>query len=495
MNRIVINADLGEQTISRHLYGHFAEHLGRCIYDGLWVGEDSPVPNVRGIRADIVAALRKIKVPNLRWPGGCFADAYHWRDGIGPKAQRPHRINQFWGEVIETNAFGTHEFLDLCALLECEPYICGNVGSGTVQEMRDWVEYLTASGESALAAERRANGRAEPWPVKFWGVGNENWGCGGYMRPEYYVDLYRRFQTFLRSYNGQPLYKIASGMGGSDVRSTEVLMRDGGCERDGHSFDAISLHYYCFFPQTDFSATQFGEDQWFKVLQAALAIEPLLARHIAIMDRYDPARKVGMIVDEWGAWYPVEPGTPSYELYQQNSLCDALVAGVTLHVFHEHAERVRMANIAQTVNVLQAMILTEGEQMLLTPTYHVFELFTVHHDATRLPLHLDAPSYTFGDESLPAVSASASRNEAGQVHVSLCNLDPHADLDLRIELRGMTASGVSGRVLTADRINAHNTFAQPETVKPAPFDGARLEQGALAVRLPAKSVVVLAVEN
>jgi len=360
MNRIVSNADQGQAPISRHIYGHFAEHLGRCIYDGAWVGEGSPIPNTRGIRSAVVEALRKVAIPNLRWPGGCFADAYHWRDGIGPKDQRPRTVNIHWGNVVEDNSFGIHEFMDQCEQLGCEPDICGNGGSGTPQEMLEWIEYMTFPGDSSLANHRRANGRAEPWKVKFWGIGNENWGCGGFMRPEYYADLYRRFQIYVRNYGDNQITKIASGMGGPFIYGTEVLMRDVFKPGGSNAINALSLHYYVYLRETDFSATQFGEDQWFTTLQKALEIDDYIKEHVAIMDYYDPGQQVGLIVDEWGAWYPPEPGANPAFLYQQNTLRDALVAGLTLHIFHEHADRIMMANLAQTINVLQAMILTEG---------------------------------------------------------------------------------------------------------------------------------------
>ena len=492
MNDLIINADQGQRQISRHLYGHFAEHLGRCIYDGIWVGEDSPIPNTRGIRNDVVEALRQIKVPNLRWPGGCYADGYHWQDGIGPKDQRPRTVNFHWGDVVEDNSFGTHEFMDLCAQLDCEPYICSNVGSGSPQEMQAWIEYMTFDGDSTLANQRRANGREEPWQVKYWGIGNENWGCGGFMRPEYYADLYRRFQVYARNYNGNQLYKIASGMGGPFIYGTEVLMRDVfKAARHDNALNALCLHYYVYMRESDFSATTFGEDQWFTVLQKALEMDREIAQHAAIMDYYDPEQKVGLIVDEWGTWYPAEPGTPPAFLYQQNSLRDALVAALTLHVFHDHSDRVVMANLAQTLNVLQSPILTEGERMLLTPTYHVFDMFKAHQDATYLPVALTCEDYTFGGETLPAVSASASRQASGQVLLTLCNLNPNTALDLTCTLRGLAASTVSGQVLTASEMTAHNTFDAPDAVHPVVFDGARLDGARLAIRLPAKSVVAL----
>ncbi len=493
MNHLVINADLGQKTISRHIYGHFAEHLGRCIYDGIWVGEGSPIPNTRGIRDDVVQALRAINIPNLRWPGGCYADAYHWRDGIGPKDQRPRTINFHWGNVVEDNSFGTHEFMDLCDQLGCEPYICGNVGSGSPQEMAEWVEYLTFDGDSTLANLRRANGRAEPWKVTFWGIGNENWGCGGCMRPEYYADLYRRFQVYVRSYGDNKIMKIASGMGGPYIYGTEVLMRDVFKVLGPHAIDALSLHYYVFMRDTEFAATRFGEHEWFVVLQKALAIEDSIKEHIAIMDYYDPGRHVGLIVDEWGTWYPVEPGTNPAFLYQQNTLRDALVAGLTLHIFHRYCDRLRMANLAQTVNVLQSPILTQGDKMVLTPTYHVFEMFKDHQDATLLPLELRGEEYALNGQTIPAVSASASRGKSGDILLTLCNLNPAVTQTIACELRGMPPASVSGRILTAGAMTAHNTFEQPDAVRPVPFHGAQIVDGRLSIDLPPMSVVALTI--
>ena len=493
MNQLVINADLGRATISRHIYGHFAEHLGRCIYGGFWVGEDSPIPNTRGIRDDVVAALRAARIPNLRWPGGCFADEYHWMDGIGPREQRPTMINTHWGGVTENNHFGTHEFMDLCAQLDCEPYICGNLGSGTVQEMQQWVEYLTFDGTSPMADLRRRNGRDQPWRVKFWGVGNENWGCGGHMRPEYYADEYRRYQTYVRNFGDNRLYKIACGPRNDDYDWTEVLMRNG--RRDRFLMHGLSLHYYT--PDGPYrqqhAATEFSEPEWMYIVKTATLMDELITRHTAIMDRYDPKQQVELIVDEWGTWFQVEPGTHPRFLYQQNSMRDALVAALTLNIFNAHCDRVTMANIAQTINVLQALILTEdgGDRMLLTPTYHIFEMYKVHQDATLLPLDLRCDDYICGDVSMPGLSASASRDASGRVHISLCNVDPNRSAEVGCELRGMALSAASGRVLTADRMQAHNTFDAPDLVRPSELSIASIEGNRLSLMLPAHSVVVL----
>jgi len=491
MNQLIINADLASGVISRHIYGHFAEHLGRCIYEGIWVGEDSPIPHTRGIRNDVVQALRAINIPVLRWPGGCFADEYHWKDGVGPRVTRPSMVNTHWGGVSENNHFGTHEFFDLCDQLGCAPYICGNVGSGSVQEMQQWVEYATLDGKSPMADWRRTNGREQPWALPFFGVGNENWGCGGNMRAEYYADQYRRYQTYVRNFGAAPIYKIACGANGGDYHWTDVLMREAGAYMHG-----LSLHYYCGSGRVSRSATQFDEVDWFALLKNALFMEELLTRHATIMDRYDPERRVGLIVDEWGTWHEVEPGANPGFLYQQNTLRDALVAAVTLNIFNRHCARVKMANIAQTVNVLQAMVLTEGEKMLLTPTYHVFELYKDHRDATSLPIRLDSTDYRWEGESIPQLSASASRDQAGVVHLTLCNLHPRQDAELSLILHGFTARAISGRVLSAATMQAHNTFTAPDAVRPAPFTAAQVHpDGQVTVTLPAKSVVSMALEG
>ncbi len=487
-NKLVVRTGRAQGTINKNIYGHFSEHLGRCIYGGYWVGEDSTIPNTRGIRNDVVAALRQIKIPVLRWPGGCFADEYHWKDGIGAREKRPSIVNTHWGGVTENNHFGTHEFLDLCEQLGCEPYICGNVGSGSVLEMQQWVEYTTFDGQSPMANLRRENGRDEPWKVRYWGVGNENWGCGGQMRPEYYADLYRRYATYLRNFSGNRVYKIACGASGGNYNWTEVLMREAGRRMNG-----LALHYYCGSGRRSRSATRFGEEDWFEQLKRALRIEELITQHSAIMDKYDPQKRVAMIVDEWGAWHQVEPGTNPGFLYQQNSLRDALVAAITLNIFNNHCDRVKMANIAQTVNVLQAMILTKDEKMILTPTYHVFEMYAPHHGATLIPVQLTCDDYRFRNDRIPALNVSASRDESGKIHITVCNLDPGKAHETAVELE-TAPKKASGRVLTAGQITAHNTFENPDAVRPAAFDDLKVEGKTVTVNLPPKSVVVLAIE-
>lgn len=490
-NKIIVQADVEKSKVSKHIYGHFSEHLGRGIYEGLWVGEDSEIPNTNGIRNDVLEALRKIKVPALRWPGGCFADEYHWKDGVGPKESRKKMINTHWGGVIEDNSFGTHEFMMLCEMLECEPYICGNVGSGSVQEMSEWVEYITFDGESPMANWRRENGQEEAWKLKYFGVGNESWGCGGNMRPEYYADLYRRYQTFVRNYGDNRIYKIAGGANDFDFNWTEVVMKN------AHSLmDGLSLHYYTI--PGDFwlgkgSATDFTEEEWFETLKKALIMDELIRKHGAIMDKYDREKRIGMIIDEWGTWYDPEPGTNPFFLYQQNTIRDALVAAIHFNIFHKHSDRVHMANIAQMVNVLQAVILTKEEQMILTPTYHVFDMFKVNQDATLLDTVADVEEFKFGDESIPSISVSATKDQEENIHINLGCLNLHDKAETVIDVRGLNLDNydIKGTILTASEMNAHNTFDNPENVKPAAFTSYEVAEGKLHLDIPAKSVLVI----
>ena len=497
MSKITINADRTGPTINKHIYGHFAEHLGRCIYDGIWVGEESSIPNVRGIRSDIVEALKGIKIPNLRWPGGCFADTYHWKDGIGPREKRPSIVNVHWGGVTEDNSFGTHEFLDLCGQLECAPYICGNVGSGTVQEMSEWIEYVNSDAQSPMTDLRGQNGRPDSWSVPFWGVGNENWGCGGWMRPEYYADLYRRFACYCKDHGKNKLFRIACGPNDTNYHWTETLMENmtqagtGGTRNPSGFMQGLALHYYTFCPGDNKSATDFGEDEWYGMLRGALKMDELVTRHCSIMDRYDPEKLVALVVDEWGSWYDVEPGTNPRFLYQQNSLRDALVASTTFDIFHKHSQRIRMTNIAQTVNVLQSMILTDGEKMILTPTYHVFEMNAVHHDAQLVDTAVDSGVSGAGLNEVPTLSASASRKDNGPLYLTVSNLDANNSTSVAIDVRGCRARSVAGRVLTAPAINSCNTFDEPGTVEPKAVPGLGVEENLIQVTLPPRSVTVL----
>jgi alpha-N-arabinofuranosidase len=491
-NRIIVNVDLGTEKISKYIYGHFAEHLGNCIYGGFWVGEDSPISNTRGIRKDVITALREIDPPVIRWPGGCFADYYHWKDGIGPREKRPSIINSTWGGVTENNSFGTHEFLDLCELIGAEPYICLNVGSGTVQEAADWVEYVNSTTKSPMTNLRKKNGREKSWDVKFWAVGNESWGCGGNMTPEYYTDLFKRFSTYLRAGN---LYRIASGGTDQDYNWTETVLQKTRWYQ--HLIQGYSFHYYtvCHGWDNKGSATKFDENDWFHTMKNTLAMEERLERHISLMDKYDPENKIGLIADEWGNWYDVEPGTNPAFLYQQNSLRDAVTAALYLNIFNNHARRVKMANIAQTVNVLQAMLLTKDDQLVKTSSFYVFKMYRAHQDATLLPINVKCEEYAFNEMTLPAVSASASKDSQGKIHISIANLNPGHNINMEIELRGSgPLSTVKGEIITSSSINDYNDFGKPEKVKSQMFSEYTLRNNSLTVSLPAKSVVTLEID-
>ncbi len=489
VTKISLDAGNTKIVIDKNIYGNFSEHLGHCIYGGIWVGENSPIPNTRGIRNDVVEALKKIKLPVLRWPGGCFADEYHWMDGIGPREKRPKMINTHWGGVVEDNSFGTHEFLDLCEQIGAEPYICGNLGSGSVEEMSKWVEYITFDGESPMANLRKQNGREKPWTVKYWGVGNENWGCGGNMSAAFYADQYKRYATYTRNYGKNRLYKIAGGPNSDDYEWTETLMKNVG----GWLMQGLSLHYYTV-PKTwgdKGSATEFNEEEYFATMKKTLFMEEMVTKHSEVMDKYDPEKRIGLLVDEWGNWFNVEKGTNPGFLYQQNSLRDAITVATNLNIFNNHADRVKMSNIAQMVNVLQAVILTDGPKMVLTPTYHVFDLFKVHQNAKLIPSKIETTDYTFGDKKVPAVNCSASQDENGKIHVSLTNVNPNKMEKVVIQLNGIEPKNVAAQVLTSKQINDYNTFEAPNTVIVHSFSNFKIVEDALEVVLPSKSVVVV----
>ena len=485
--RVAVHESETGPVIPKEIYGQFSEHLGRCIYDGIWVGPDSQVPNVYGYRKDVLEALEDLGVPVLRWPGGCFADEYHWQDGIGPRESRPRMINSNWGGTVEDNSFGTHEFLNLCELLGAEPYISGNVGSGSVEELAKWVEYMTARA-GTMADKRASNGRKEPWKVKYIGIGNESWGCGGNMTPEYYSDLYRRYSTYCRDYDGNHLYKVASGASDYDYNWTKVLM-----EQVGRRADAVSLHYYTI---TDWnhkgSATDFTDGEYYDIIAKALEIEEVLRNHEVIMDTYDPERKIDLLLDEWGTWFDVEPGTNPGHLFQQNTMRDALVAAMSLNIFNKHTARLKMANIAQIVNVLQSMVLTSGDKMLLTPTYHVFRMFRGHQDAVAVPVAfscdtLQAPS----GRLYPTLSVSASKSEDGNILVTLANPCLDREQTVTLDLDGVRPKEVTGEILHTSDIRAHNTFEKPKQVVPKPFNGCKVSGRSVTLTLPSASVVSL----
>lgn len=492
MPKAIINANRSKGTINPNIYGHFSEHLGRCIYNGVFVGENSDIPNVNGMRTDVVEALKKMGIPLLRWPGGCFADTYHWRDGIGPRESRKKIVNTNWGGVTEDNSFGTHEFLELCRQLGCEAYISGNVGSGTVQEFSDWVEYCNMGGQSPMAEERRANGQDAPWNVKYWGIGNEAWGCGGNMRPEFYADLCRQYATYLRNYDSaHPIYKIASGANVEDYNWTKTVM-----EQAGYCIDAVSLHYYTRPRTADWNdkgpATGFGRQEYFSTLSNTLYMEELVENHSRIIKRYQGGRKVGLCVDEWGTWYDVEPGTNPGFLYQQNTMRDALVAAINLNIFNDHCDTVVMANIAQLVNVLQAVILTEGEKMLLTPTYHVFEMYKGHQGAKQLESYVETSLTGEGDYQVPDLHISASQAADGSVLVTVANLGDTDAVNLDCGLCGLgKVSEVTGRVLTG-AAGSYNDFGSEGAVKPTALD-VRLAGEGFQATLPACSVAAFTV--
>ena len=499
MAKLVINENKELSTIEPEIYGHFSEHLGRCIYEGIYVGENSDIPNVNGMRTDVVEALKELKVPMLRWPGGCFADEYHWKDGIGPKETRKKMINTHWGGVVEDNSFGTHEFMELCRQLGCKTYVNGNLGSGTVQEMSEWVEYMTFNGISPMADLRKENGHEEPWNVDFFGVGNENWGCGGNMTPEFYANEYRRYQTYVRNYDPEkPVKKVCCGANVDDYFWTEGVMKTCFSHAEwAHGFmDYLSLHYYVHPEGWEIkgSSTDFDGDVWYKTLNKALHMDELITRHGTIMDKYDPEKKVGMCVDEWGAWYTCEPGTNPGFLYQQNTMRDALVAGINLNLFNKHSDRVKMANIAQMVNVLQSMILTEGEKLVKTPTYHVFDLYQVHQENDLLASSLETEQVGLEDEYMvPNLTESVSVDANGVLHITMTNVDLEKAYPVEAVLLGKEAGEIKAEIVTG-HMQDKNTFEAPETVGVQAFDGVQATKEGISFTIPACSVLHIAVK-
>lgn len=522
---IVLDPSASGPTISRDIFGQFAEHLGEGIYGGVWVGKDSKIPNVRGIRSDVVQALRAIKVPVVRWPGGCFADNYHWREGIGPQSARRARLNADWGNVIEPNSFGTHEFMDFLDQIGSEAYISVNVGSGTVQEAADWLEYMTVDKPTALGLERAANGHPKPWRIKYIGIGNESWGCGGPMTAQTYVDKMRVFGRFLRNYNPEQaspsileviggasdisklslamlepgpkaMKRIAVGPDGAKTDFTEAVMKDLQIRTLGNSdAEGLSLHFYTTGngPPLTMQSVDFGKAEYATMLKQALYMETLVSLHSGIMDKYDPAKKVSLTVDEWGAWLKPLPGRNILFLRQQNSLRDAISAALNLNIFARHADRVRMTNIAQMINVIQSMILTDGDKMLLTPTYHIYAMYVPFQDAQLIPVSFPAGEYREGKISLPQLDAIAAKATDGKTWLSVVNLDPDHGAELPVKIAGVSARSAVGQVLTASAVNSINTFEKPAEVAPRPFSATAID-GKLVLKVPAKSVVVVRID-
>ena len=498
MATLYINEKKKKGRIEPEIYGHFSEHLGRCIYEGLYVKEDSGIPNKNGMRTDVVEALKEMQIPVLRWPGGCFADEYHWKDGIGPKETRKRMINTHWGGVVEDNSFGTHEFFELCEQLGCKTYVNGNVGSGTVQEMSEWVEYMTFDGVSPMAQLRKENGHEKPWKVDYFGVGNENWGCGGNMTPEYYANLYRRYQTYVRHYDSAaPIQKICGGPNVDDTNWTKKVLDT--CyaspnNPSAHGFmDGLSLHYYVHPGGWDKkgSATDFDEKTWYLTMEKALYIEELINMHSRIMDEFDPEKKIGLMVDEWGCWFDVEPGTNPGFLYQQSTMRDALVAAVSLNIFNRHCDRVKLACIAQMVNVLQSVVLTEGDKMILTPTYHVFHMYRHHQGAQLLDSELAGTETAGeGESSVPALQESVSMQEDGTVIVTIANMSVEKSYPVDLIFMEKKPESAEARILT-NEMHAKNTFEEPDVVKEEDFDGVTLTERGASFTIPACSVVSL----
>jgi alpha-N-arabinofuranosidase len=489
-NKVTLHADLAETQISKHIYGHFAEHLGRCIYGGIYVGADNKgIPHTGGVRNDAIKALKDLKIPNLRWPGGCFADTYHWKDAIGQQSERKPIENLSWGNVREDNSFGTNEFLNMCELLGAEPYLAVNMNTGTVQEAVEWVQYANhANGTSYLTDIREKSGRDKPWNVKYWGIGNESWDCGGDMTVDHYINLYKQYATAMTSYsNAEKLFRIAVGPGTPDYKWTETIMRNIPSRR----FEGVSIHHYSVIDWSNKgSSSEFTDEEYFKTMQQAWRMEELVNKNSEVMDRFDPQKRVALVVDEWGGWYDTDPEGKG-QLYQQNTMRDAMIAGLTLNIFNNHADRVRMANLAQMVNVLQSVILTREEKMILTPTYHVMEMYKVHQDALLVPAKVISNDFVMEGRRIQAVSVSASKDQAGKLHISLTNIDNINKQEVEISFTGYKAGKAEGRILVSSDVQDHNNFEDPEHVKQITFKDFSISGNNLVISLPPVSVVVL----
>ncbi len=497
---IIVNTKNKKSQISRDIYGHFSEHLGRCIYGGFWVGKNSPIPNINGYRKDVVQAFKDIDIPNLRWPGGCFADEYHWKDGIGPYESRKRMVNTHWGGVVEDNSFGTNEFMGLCEELGCKPYITGNVGSGSVQEMNEWIEYITFNGESPMSRLREQNGHKDAWKLDFFGVGNENWGCGGNMRPEFYADLYRRFQTYVRQYGKDKIFKVACGPNSDDYNWTDVLMKNA-----GNLMDGLSLHNYTFdAPWNDRKpATDFDKETYYKALQSAFRMEELVRRHDEIMTKYDSAKRVALVVDEWGLWTAVEPGTNPGFLYQQNTMRDAVIAGIHLNIFNNHSDRVKIANLAQAVNVIQSPVLTEGDKIVLTPTWHVFHMYKGHQDAQLLETSFATESAGDYEKNIlvPGLSVSASEKKdekTGKTKylVTVVNTDCEKSNTIDIAFANLpkTIEKAEGSIIASDKMNDFNSFDKADLIVEKALKVNILDGQTLLIDMPSNSVASVSFE-
>lgn len=490
MEKYLINPNQKISKISKDIYGHFSEHLGRCIYDGMYVGEGSDIPNVNGMRCDVVNALKEMGIPVLRWPGGCFADEYHWKDGIGEKSKRKKMINTHWGGVVEDNSFGTHEFFELCRQLGCDAYINGNVGSGTVEEMNEWVEYMTFDGVSPMAELRAENGHKEPWKIKYFGVGNESWGCGGNMDPEYYGDLFKRYNTYVRDYDSNyHINRIACGPNGNNYHWTKQVM-----DKVKYHANGLALHYYTV-PTGNWdhkgSATEFDVAEYDSTISKAYEMELLVNNHIKMMDSVKPDHRVKLVIDEWGTWFDVEPGTNPGFLYQQSTMRDAVVAGLTLNIFNKHADRIMMANIAQTVNVLQAVILTDGDKMVLTPTYHIFKMYKDHQENTLVGSFLTTKELTSemnDKKAYPQLTESASIDENGIVYSTITNCSASEAVEIKCQVADTSVTKITAEILTGD-IHDKNDFENGDKVTVKAFDDFEMTADGFIATIPACSIV------
>jgi alpha-L-arabinofuranosidase len=512
---VLLDETLG--TISPNIYGHFTENLSGVIYDGIWVGENSKVPNLSGIRKQLIEELRKIKPPLVRWPGGCFADSYDWRDGIGPTNKRPRRTN-FWagGEAAsapaahryDPNRFGTNEFVQFCRYVGAQPYLAANLRSLPAEQFYHWVEYCNSpAGSTTLADERASSGYREPFDVLYWGVGNESWGCGGNFTAQEYGVEYRRFTTWVPTY-GKQLRFIASGPNSGELDWTRGFLEE--VARKGkeqiQAIYGLSLHHYAWnlsrgktqdWNEGKGDALKFDAVDWYELLREGDRLENLIASHWQGMAEIDTSHHIKLAVDEWGPWYrPGSELTPGDQLEQLPTLRDAVFSGMTLDIFNRHPEKVAIACCAQLINCLNSLYLAHEDNFCVTPVGHVFAMYAAHQGGQGLRTEFSAPDIFYQRDgkqvSFWGLHGSASRR--GNT-VVLTAVNPHVNrtVEARVALRGGSAKSIIATVLTAPDIHARNTFEQQNTVVPK-TENVKLYSGELEFQFPAASVTKLQIE-
>jgi alpha-N-arabinofuranosidase len=476
-------------TISPDIYGHFIEHIGGVIYDGVWVGRDSAIPNTQGIRTALIDKLKQIKAPMIRWPGGCFADSYDWTDGVGPNRPRrtnfwidefdKSRLNSKWVQMYDTDAFGTDEFLHFCKLSGAEPYLAANVRSLPALQLDRWVEYCNSPAGSTTLSELRAKGGAvEPYNVKLWGIGNESWGCGGDFTPQDYASEFRRYTAWVPQY-GLPLQFIASGPSGNDLAWTKAFFEKMYSMGD-HKISGWSVHYYAWNlsrgKSTDWvdakgDALQFDIADWYELFQQGFQIEKIIEDQWAAIGEYDEHHEIKLVIDEYGPWY--RKGTevsPEAIISQQVTLRDALFTAFTLDIFNRHADKVSMAACAQLINCLNSLFLAHEDKFVVTPNFYVFDMYSAHQGGQSLRAEFSSPQVVYMRDGKAAgfwgLNGSASV-KGKTLTLTVVNADASSPREAQIILRGASVSDAKAKILSGPDIHAHNTFEHSQIMGPS----------------------------